>query len=314
LGIMMDNNEDMSWTQDEFEECVAGTLIAMFESKIKKDRGNPSSARLTEDKMHAIRMFGPYIPHGGRYIEAPQGDKMIIDVKNDPIPSMGCYSHGHVGGKATDILDGYSNHHFFQEISALPKDRVRKGNGRLFRIISAAAENKYLRGCCDYVTVSSSGEVVACDTVVQSSLRGTPGERTRTYSEYETDPHRIYQVAFSAFAAIQFHNDRRFCWQIRAEESKAKAYLGCGISEIKSLLYARSLPQTETGRKRPILHLVNAHQRRMKSGTEVDVTAFLRGVQTVEIGGTKFTVIPPKIMRETLSENSERFRKKQSMW
>jgi len=311
---MMDNNEDMSWTQDEFEECVAGTLIAMFESKIKKDRGNPSSARLTEDKMHAIRMFGPYIPHGGRYIEAPQGDKMIIDVKNDPIPSMGCYSHGHVGGKATDILDGYSNHHFFQEISALPKDRVRKGNGRLFRIISAAAENKYLRGCCDYVTVSSSGEVVACDTVVQSSLRGTPGERTRTYSEYETDPHRIYQVAFSAFAAIQFHNDRRFCWQIRAEESKAKAYLGCGISEIKSLLYARSLPQTETGRKRPILHLVNAHQRRMKSGTEVDVTAFLRGVQTVEIGGTKFTVIPPKIMRETLSENSERFRKKQSMW
>lgn len=314
MGIIMDNNEDMSWTQDEFEECVAGTLIAMFESKIKKDRGNPSCARLTEDKMHAIRMFGPYIPHGGRYIEAPQGDKMIIDVKNDPIPSMGCYSHGHVGGKAADILDGYSNHHFFQEVSALPKDRARKGHGRLFRIISAAAENKYLRGCCDYVTVSSSGEVVACDTVIQSSLHGTPGERTRAISEYETNPHRVYQVALSAFAAIQFHNDRRFCWQIKAEESKAKAYLGCGISEIKSLLYARSLPQTETGRKRPILHLVNAHQRRMKSGTEVDVTAFLRGVQTVEIGGTKFTVIPPKIMRETLSENSERFRKKQSMW
>lgn len=310
----MNKDTGYEWAQDEFEDCVAGTLIAMFESKIKKARGNPSSARLTEDKMHAIRMFGPYIPHGGRYVEAPQGDKMIIDVKNDPIPSMGCYSHGHVGGKTADTFDGYSNHHFFQEISALPKDRVRKGHGRLFRIISASAESKYLRGCCDYVTVSSSGEIVACDTLIQSSLRGTPGERTRTISEYEEDPCRVYQIALCAFFSIQFHNDRRFCWQIKAEESKAKAYLGCGISEIKSLLYARSLPQTETGRKRPILHLVNAHQRRMRNGTEVDVTAFLRGVQTVEIGGTKFTVIPPKIMRETLSDNSERFRKLPEMW
>ena len=305
----MSEDANYDWAQDEFEDCVAGTLISMFETKIRKSRGNPSSAQLTEDKMREIRMFGPYIPHGGRLVEAPDGMNMSIDVRTDPIPRMGCYSHPHVGGKAKDVYDGYVVHHFFQEISALPKDRVRMGGGRIFRAITASAENEYLRGCCDYFTVSSSGAIVACDTVVQSSLRGTPGEKTKIISEFEKDPDRVYQIGLLGFIAIQFHNDRRFCWQIKAEETKARVYLGCGINEIKSLLYARSLPQTATGRKRPILHLVNAHQRRMKNGTDIDVTAFLRGIQTVEIGGTKFTVIPPKVMREKLSENSDRFRK-----
>ena len=60
--------------------------------------------------------------------------------------------------------------------------------------------------------------------------------------------------------------------------------------QIKSLLYARSLPVTATGRKRPILHLVAAHRRRIKEGVDIDIGEFLRGVKKVEMGGTVFTV------------------------
>lgn len=309
----MKNTDQSDWTNESFEDSVAEMLVSMFESKIKKSRKIPSNSQLTDDKLRTIRMFGPYIPAGQRLIQYP-GETLTIDVVNDPIPSMGCYSHGHVGGKAADVYDGYANHHFFEEIKTLPKDRIKRGHGRLFRVITASAENKYIQGCCDYFSVSSTGEIVACDTVVQSSLRGTPGERTKLYYESEIEPDRIRQIGLSAYFSIHFHNDRRFCWQIKAEETGAKAYLGCGMDEVKSLLYARTLPQTETGRKRPILHLVKAHQRRMNNGTDIDVTAFLRGVQEVEIGGTRFTVIPPKVMREKLSDNSERFRKKSLMW
>lgn len=304
-----DDHGSPAWGQDEFEQAVAETLISMFETKIKKIRGVPDNSRLTEEKLRAIRMFGPYIPSGERYIENVKEEGMIIDVVNDPIPSVGCYSHGYVGGKSADVYDGYANHHFFQEVPSLPKDRKKMGAGRTFRIITASAENTHIKGCCDYFTVSKSGKVVACDTVVTSSIRGTPGEKTRFFSEYETDPNRVYQIALSAYVAMQFHNDRRFCWQIKAEESNAKAYLGCGINEVKSLLYARTLPQTDTGRKRPILHLVAAHQRRIKNGTDINVTAFLRGVQVVEIGGTRFTVLPPRVMRDRISENSEKYRR-----
>lgn len=77
--------------------------------------------------------------------------------------------------------------------------------------------------------------------------------------------------------------------------------------EIKSLLYARTLPMTATGRKRPVLHLVEAHKRRMRNGTDVDITSYLRGTQKIEMGGTLFTVKAPVVKKPELSENSMRY-------
>ncbi len=92
---------------------------------------------------------------------------------------------------------------------------------------------------------------------------------------------------------LQAEADRRFCWQIEAKEKHAHAFLGCQSEQVKSLLYARSLPLTATGRKRPILHLVEAHRRRLRNGTDVDVSDFLRGVPEIEMGGTLFRVHAP---------------------
>ena len=63
---------------------------------------------------------------------------------------------------------------------------------------------------------------------------------------------------------------------------------------------------TATGRKRPVLHLVEAHKRRMQNGTEIDVTSFLRGSMEVEMNGTLFKVHAPAIIKPTLSTPSQR--------
>ena len=87
--------------------------------------------------------------------------------------------------------------------------------------------------------------------------------------------------------------DRHHSWCITAEEHGAKVNLGCMLEEVKSLFYARSLPVTETGRKRPIIHLVEAHKRRIKSGIDIDVKSHLRGISQIEMGGTLFTINQP---------------------
>lgn len=88
--------------------------------------------------------------------------------------------------------------------------------------------------------------------------------------------------------------DRMCQWGIASSDSGVNVELQCYHDEIKSLLYARSLPMTSTGRKRPILHLVAAHRRRVKEGIEIDIEPFLRGVRKVDMGGAVFEVRSPE--------------------
>ena len=153
-----------------------------------------------------------------------------------------------------------------------------------------------------FFTVTKQGEVVACTQKI-ASIRGgaTHGEKVGTVGPDET---WLRETGTWAAVALQLLADRRHCWTITAQEKAARAHLGCMMEEVKSLLYARSLPMTATGRKSPILHLVESHKRRMRSGTDVDVTAFLRGQQTIEIGGTVFKVNPPATLRLEVSKPS----------
>lgn len=96
-----------------------------------------------------------------------------------------------------------------------------------------------------------------------------------------------------ASAIIGFYQDRRHLWNVVANEGKAKATFGVHPEQIKSLFYARDLPMTETGRKRPILHWVNAHKRRIEKGYEVDIDKHLRGINEFVYQGTKFTITQP---------------------
>ena len=93
---------------------------------------------------------------------------------------------------------------------------------------------------------------------------------------------------------IQQYNDNQYLWNVSAIEGDAKINVACYKENIKSLFYARQLPVTETGRKRPILHWVRAHKRRLKEGVDIDIQKYLRGVTEIEMDKTKFIISSPR--------------------
>ena len=98
-------------------------------------------------------------------------------------------------------------------------------------------------------------------------------------------------------------DDARHLWSSTAEESvlggtKTKIRMGMTIEQVKSIFYARSLPLTDTGRKRPILHLVSAHKRRIKEGIDVDINKHVRGLDVVSMHGMTFKIRPPLANKE----------------
>lgn len=66
------------------------------------------------------------------------------------------------------------------------------------------------------------------------------------------------------------------------------------VEQVKSLFYARTLPPTESGRRSPILHWVQSHKRRLKSGTDIDISKYLRGVSEFEMYGTRMQILNPQ--------------------
>ena len=294
------------WKDGEFEETVAAALISCYESKIKKVKGELSASKIDNDSLRLARARGLYIPSPSRIIFDPS-DNAVFDVVNDDIPEFGCLAMRKNETKE-GCFSGYIHIFSFAKKNELPKSFHRRGAGRLYQIDGIVPSNDFIFGNKDYFTISKEGLIKACAMFCDSHIHNSPfGEKRRIISEETQNPARLKQIEANASIAMQNIADKRFCWSITARENIAKATVGCMIEEVKSLLYARSLPMTETGRKRPILHLVESHNRRLRNGTDIDVTSFLRGQQTVEIGGTVFSVNPPKAIMPTLSKNSQKF-------
>lgn len=115
----------------------------------------------------------------------------------------------------------------------------------------------------------------------------------------------IFAICSSAYL------DSKFMWNVDCYYQYSKAinvWIRFGVYEehIKSLLYARDLPITETGRKRPIQHWVKSHKRRIKKGTDITtVKKHLRGINKFEMFGYKFLISNP-IKNDGIPELFER--------
>ena len=283
------------WQQEDFEETVNAALIACFESKIKKNKGVPPHDNLKEKHLQLFRSTGPYMPSKSRFVYCDVAkDFGFFDIKNDKLPDIGCFGFNnipHQKDRAEDEYNGYFTCMLIRKTEHLGKLWHRKANGALFEmlVLSFGTDSK-ISGERRYFTVKPNGEVVSCFAQTNNVKGSLPGVRQ---SMVQTEPEILHQTQQWASLTLQFLSDKRFCWSITAQEEKAKAELGCMYEEIKSLLYARNLPLTATGRKRPILHLVRAHKRRLEKGIDIDIKEFLRGTRQVEMNGTKFTVNPP---------------------
>lgn len=292
-----------AWSNDDFEEVVAAALITCFETRIRKNRGAGPNA-LNEERVKIIRASGPYVPGNDRVIVVDtEQTQQFFDLKNDPLPTAGCLAYSALGQPIQDHqYSGWFRSMYTRQVTELPRYWHRRAGGQLYELFYLSSENEYVEGERFFFSVTKEGKVVACEQIVS----GDTGAMSGRHETFKSFPHELETFEICATTTLQYLADKRFCWTIEAHESTAFVRIGCQEEEVKSLLYARTLPQTATGRKRPILHLVEAHKRRMRNGVEIDIAAGARGVETVEIGGTRFTVRPPAVVIPTLSLSSQR--------
>jgi len=102
------------------------------------------------------------------------------------------------------------------------------------------------------------------------------------------------QVGHITSLLIDDFSKRQNLWNVDAKEENVRTQFGVNPEQIKSLFYAREEPKTPTGRRRPILHWIRSHQKRMREGTEVKtIPKKLRGVSEFVMDGTKFKITKP---------------------
>lgn len=291
-----------AWSEEHFEDMVATTLIACFETKFKKNKGAAPQDRLTDERIAIIRNEGPFIPGPGSVVQAPDGDKEPWNVHTplDHLPVKGVYAMKPHGLMQQSSPNAYLFCMAVRQAKALGKGWYQQKAGILYEAYSMFCYPDHIAGDRRFFNVTPKGEVSICIPYLDAAPR--PGAAVVRHipegDELEADT--VWSTA-----SIQLLAGRRTQWVITAKESGAKAHLGCMSEEVKSLLYARSLPMTSTGRKRPILHLVESHKRRLKNGTDIDITSFLKGQQDVEIGGTHFKVNPPVSLLDSLTKASQ---------
>lgn len=111
-------------------------------------------------------------------------------------------------------------------------------------------------------------------------------------------PEPASELAIYVAASLQTVADMKNMWVVETKEKiigemDTPLRLGVDSEIVKSLFYARSAPISESGRRRPILHWVRSHQRRLKEGIDIDVLKHLRGITDFEMDGFPFRIMNP---------------------
>ena len=282
-----------TWDQETFEEYVETVLISSFERRLSKNRHAPLNS-LSDNDLNFYRQFPPYIPGLDREIL----NELEIDVINDGFNDKACLvlPGGFQGEETDDYYKGYSSAVTIKRVDKIKgRHFIRTSAGRDYKMSIFTFKNNSIKGYYSYITVDKNGSIYPFDEQVMNGRGYSPGFKREILSLLSIEPHIIRQRMSIFSYAMQFYSDKKFIWTITAREDNAAVEIGCSDNEVKSLLYARDTPLTKTGRKRPILHLVNSHHRRIKSGIEIDIKEYLRGISTVIIKNTEFTVKPPDI-------------------
>jgi len=104
----------------------------------------------------------------------------------------------------------------------------------------------------------------------------------------------LYTVPDLVALTLNYDYEKRYLWNVEASETKRNsATFGVHQSQICSLFKCREEPLSKTGRRRPILHWVEAHQRTLRNGDILEVPRKLRGITEFVLGGTKFKITQP---------------------
>lgn len=283
-----------TWTDESFEDIITRSMIALYETKLShKMKMVIPARRLDTDYLQRIRKHGIIVPAPDRLYWNPsergrQLQERII------LPISGAYSLGEdVDNSDPDHMNSYCRVEYFRRVKRLPQSMLAIAPGFLYETVSLYPQLEgEVEGVRDFVTLNpNSGRITPC------IMKGR--HRQEAIQDRLNDKGAKTEVILNI--GLQIVDDFQHQWRITAVNNDTKVTVGAYAENVKSLLYARTLPMTPSGRKRPILHAVRAHRRRLKEGTEIDISKFLRGTREIEMDGTLFKVdAPEKLVQEIL--------------
>lgn len=282
------------WETEEFEDYITKGIIGLYESRPKQNQLRNKLFHVSDAEIAHVKSHGLYFAPGDRIalpfeVDCEQpGFAFMTDCGADEIPgfkSIDEYrSHKHdpdgVG------IRGYMHHFYCQRIGRRIPAELKPcfGIGHAYEIIQ--------------LLFFSEGGIFADKTYAFLRKNGKTDVLLHRHPEYFPYPDQMIEDAVHSSVklalSINFHNDRKYLWNVQAKEKEARVLFGVYPEQIKSLFYARDSPVKGLGRKRPILHWVSEHRRRIKSGIDVNIDKYLRGTTKFEMNGTEFEIITPR--------------------
>ena len=280
------------WSYDSFVDAVTSALIAMYETKLDPECDNDTHGglcTLTESDLFRIRRHGLTIPAPDRVFFGDHFDDAC------GTPSSACISFGSHRPPEPDGVQTYCRIVFCKRLVRFPTGIRRTTPGIPYELINLFPQDHGgVIGLRSHLVLKSDGTARVQGYVWTPSCHYDPecGRREAGLT-----------------VALQLQEDLQNQWTVTAETDGTRVTVGAYPESIKSVLYARSLPITSSGRRRPILHLVEAHRRRIARGIEIDIAEFLRGAKLVEMDGIRFRVAPSRKLHGHLGVTRVRYRK-----
>lgn len=287
----MDANKSY-WDQEEFEDLIISGIVGFYEKRNKIYQCQHPAYKIKEKDIKEIKSFGFYF--------LPNDRVTLIDEITLPFLSKGCFTskpNEETWIGESDRINGYLNHVYFRRSQErLKPELLHPGrSGIIYEIFRSSIHSR-------------QGLIIGKNYV----MIGEDGKLYPIYCRRANDfpnPKQAHEDANESCkllsAAHGFYDDRKYLWNVRAEEKEAHMTFGVYPEQIKSLFYARQNPLSSTGRRRPILHWVASHRRRLKEGIEIDIEKHLRGVTEFEMEGTKFSITLPTKIVSTQNKNNE---------
>jgi len=283
--------ESISCLDDEdlVEKAYGGLLATtdLIQSKNKKIIINTHNGGRRKDFNTFLPVVkGIYIPGSPRYYWTG-----YVDPVDFPLPETGCV---YITPQFKDVEFEFIS---IKRINSIPEKTYCKCKNQAYyykafhTLIYKSINEKPFVNESHYV-ISKTGDIYS---VVDKLKLRESGDTEYSYFSLkwdEIDANHYFGGAISLLA------DRRYLWNIRTKEEThlgAQAIVNFGVEQdmVKSLVFARDNPLTATGRKRPILHWVKSHKRRIKENIKINIKKHLRGITEFKMGELLFTITKP---------------------
>lgn len=293
------NTEWDIWDADKIdntEEKIFNAVYALNENSFVENGFNEKCSKV----IHSIndhllcKVGGCYFPPKGRSFLTNTIDSRS-DKNSDVITITGPSGYFPCDDEGAD-LSGW----VFYPVKNIPRKVLMRDDGKKYRAINwrfwekgvprknydnivVREENKdlHMEYFSTYLCVNGDDVSMAIDRRKISPLRANIDVWRK-----------MFCIAYSAYA------DRKHLWNVVVPyniTSKVKCWVSLGVQEehIKSLFYSRKAPVTSSGRKRPILHWVQSHSRRISDGVDVDIKKHLRGITDFRMFDFDMKIISP---------------------